>query len=131
MSTINAAYPYLIVRGAADAIEFYKAVFGAREALRVQDGDRVGHAELELGPITLMMADEYPELGILGPLAFGGTGVRMHLHVDDVDALTAGAVAAGASVVSPPTDYAHGERQSRVRDPFGHEWLLGQPIGTV
>lgn len=130
---IRDAYPYLIVRGAAAAIDFYRDVFGAEEILRVDDPDgrRIGHAELRLGPITIMLADEYPELGILSPAAFGGTGVTLHLHVDDVDALAERARRAGATMVRPPTDYDHGERQCRVRDPFGHEWLLGHEIGKV
>ena len=130
MPAIREVFPYLIVHDAAGAIEFYRQVFGAEERLRMPDPDkgRIGHAELTLGPATIMLADEYPELGIRGPTAFGGTGLRMHLHVDDVDALAARAVRAGASMVSEPKDYDHGERQCRVRDPFGHEWLLGQDI---
>src|SRR5262245_22071524 len=90
---------------------------------------RIGHAELRIGPMTIMLADEYPELGILSPLAHGGTGTTLHLHVDDVDALAADALRAGATMVRPPTDYDHGERQCRIRDPFGHEWLLGHDLG--
>jgi PhnB protein len=130
MAAIREVFPYLIVHDAAAAIEFYRQVFGAEERLRMSDPENggVGHAELTLGPATVMLADEYPELGIRSPTAFGGTGLRMHLHVDDVDALTARAVGAGATMLSEPKDYDHGERQSRVRDPFGHEWLLGQDI---
>jgi PhnB protein len=118
-------YPYLIVRDGARAIEFYREVFGAVELARIADGDRVGHAELRLGPAVLMLADEYPELGIVGPQTVGGTGTRIHLHVDDVDTLTARAAVAGATILRGPADEGHGERQSRLRDPFGHEWLLG------
>jgi uncharacterized glyoxalase superfamily protein PhnB len=130
MPVIREVYPYLIVRGAESAIEFYRKVFGAEETLRIPDEERgrIGHAELRLGPVTIMLADEYPELGILSPAAFGGTGQVLHLHVDDVDALAARAVEAGAAMVREPTDYGHGERQCRVRDPFGHEWLLGHEI---
>ena len=78
-----------------------------------------------------MLVDEHPEYGIRGPLAFGGTGTTIHLHVDDVDTLTARARAAGATVLREPTDYGHGERQSRLRDPFGHEWLLGHELEAV
>ena len=128
-SPIREVFPYLIVRGADAAIAFYTQVFGARQTLRIDDPDgRVGHAELTFGPATIMLADEYPELGIRSPLAFGGTGMRMHLHVDDVDSLAGIAVSAGAVVLSPPTDQEHGERQCRLRDPFGHEWLLGHDI---
>jgi uncharacterized glyoxalase superfamily protein PhnB len=130
MSAIREVFPYLIVHDAPAAIEFYRQAFGAEERLRMPDPDkgRIGHAELTLGPATIMLADEYPELGIRSPRAFGGTGLRMHLHVQDVDALAASAVRAGAAVVSEPQDYDHGERQCRIRDPFGHEWLLGQDI---
>jgi len=130
---IREVYPYLVVRGAAAAIEFYREVFAAEEILRMEDPDgrRIGHAELTLGPITIMLADEYPELGILSPAAFGGTGVTLHLHVDDADALAERALRAGATMVREPADYDHGERQCRVRDPFGHEWLLGHEIGRA
>ncbi len=133
MATIREAYPYLIVRGAAAAIEFYRTVFDAEELLRIPDpdGQRVGHAELRLGPITIMLADEYPELGLLSPAAYGGTGLTLHLHVDNVDLLAETAVRAGATMLREPTDYGHGERQCRLRDPFGHEWLLGQEIGKA
>jgi uncharacterized glyoxalase superfamily protein PhnB len=126
---VHEVFPYLCVRGAAAAIDFYTRVFGARETQRITDATgRVGHAELTLGPTTLMVADEHPEYGIRSPLSFGGTGLTLHLHVDNVDAITRRAVDAGAVVLREPADQAHGERQSRVRDPFGHEWLLGHPI---
>jgi len=133
MAAIREVYPYLIVRGAAAAIEFYREVFGAEEILRMPDPDgrRIGHAELRLGPVTIMLADEYPELGIRSPAAFGGTGLTLHLHVDDVDALSARAIRTGATMVREPADFEHGERQCRVRDPFGHEWLLGHEIGKA
>ena len=130
-SPVLEVFPYLCVRGAEAAIEFYTRVFGAREAFRFADeSGRVGHAELALGPVTIMLADEHPELGIHSPLAYGGTGTTLHLHVRDVDGMTARAEAAGAIVLRPPADQSHGERQSRIRDPFGHEWLLGQDLGT-
>ena len=133
LPAIHEVYPYLIVRGAAPAIEFYREVFGAVETMRMADPDgrRIGHAELRLGPVTIMLADEYPELGILSPEAFGGTGLTLHLHVDDVDSLAERAIRAGATMVREPADYEHGERQCRVRDPFGHEWLLGHAIGAA
>jgi PhnB protein len=130
MPAIREVFPYLVVLDAEAAIAFYRRVFDAEERLRVPDPERgrIGHAELTLGPTTIMLADEYPELGIRSPAAFGGSGLRMHLHVDDVDGLAERAVAAGAAMVSEPRDYEHGERQCRLRDPFGHEWLLGQDI---
>ncbi len=132
MTVIREVFPYLHVRDAAAAIDFYARVFGAEETFRLGDASgRVGHAEMRFGPVTIMLADEHPELGLLSPLAHGGTGTTIHLHVDDVDALAARAAEAGATLVRPPTDYSHGERQCRLRDPFGHEWLLGHEIESV
>jgi uncharacterized glyoxalase superfamily protein PhnB len=131
---IREVYPYLCVRGGPEAIDFYVRVFGAEELMRLAYPDgRIAHAELKLGPVTLMLSDEHPEYNLLSPLSYGGTGMGIHLHVDDVDALTARAVEAGATVLRPPTDEGHGERQAKLRDPFGHEWLLGhqlQPISS-
>jgi PhnB protein len=127
---IHEVFIYLIVRGGADAIGFYTRVFGAVETFRLQEpGGRVGHAELRFGPVTVMVADEHPEGNILSPLAFGGTGTRVHLHVDDADVMARRAVDAGAVILFGPEDQPHGERQCRLRDPWGHEWLLGHPIG--
>lgn len=127
---VHEVFIYLCVRGGAQAIDFYTRVFGARETLRLQQPDgRIAHAELRLGPATVMLADEYPEAGILSPLAYGGTGTTLHLHVDDVDALARRAAQAGAVITREPADEPHGERQCRLRDPFGHEWLLGHPVG--
>jgi PhnB protein len=126
---IDAVYPYLHVRGAAAAIEFYIRVFGAREAARITSDDgRIAHAELRFGDALVMLADEHPEFGIASPQSVGGSGVTLHLHVRDLDALTQRAREAGATILREPADQPHGERQSRLRDPFGHEWLLGQEI---
>jgi PhnB protein len=125
-------FAYLCVRGAAEAIAFYSRVFGAREAARLTGPDgRVAHAELELGPVTLMLADEHPEGGFLAPPSLGGTATRFHLHVDDVDLLARRAVEAGATLLREPADQEHGERQCLLRDPFGHEWLLGHEIEAL
>jgi PhnB protein len=132
LPVIREVYPYLCVRGGAAAMDFYIQVFGAQELMRLTYPDgRIAHAELKLGPATLMLVDEHPEYGIRSPLAFGGTGTRIHLHVDDVDALTTRAVEAGATVLMAPTDQGHGERQAKIRDPFGHEWLLGHQLEAV
>jgi uncharacterized glyoxalase superfamily protein PhnB len=132
MTTIHEAFPYLRLREASAAIEFYKAVFGATEKFRIAEpGGRVGHAELEFGPATIMLSDEYPELGILGPQSVGGTTSAIHLHVDDADALIAKAVAAGATLVRPATDQPHGERSGTVRDPYGHEWYIGHEVEAM
>lgn len=126
---VRALFVYLCVRDAAAAIEFYTSVFGARETFRLAEpGGRIGHAELRFGPATVMLCDEHPEHGIHGPPTAGCPGTTVHLHVDDVDRLAERAAAAGAVIVRPPTDYAHGERQCRLRDPFGHDWLLGHQL---
>lgn len=124
--------PYLRVRDANAAIDFYKRAFGAVEEFRlVEPSGRIGHAELTFGTFAVMLSDEYPEYGIQGPEAFGGTGSCLHLHVDDVDARTKQAVAAGAQILMEPADQFYGERASKVVDPFGHEWLLGSRIEEV
>ncbi len=130
---IHEMYPYLHVRGAAKAIEFYKDVFGATEKFRLNEpgSDRIGHAELEFGGATLMLADEFPECGIRGPESVGETTVTIHLHVDDADAVVARAAAAGATIEREPKDEFYGERSGVVRDPFGHRWNIGHSIETV
>ncbi len=126
------AFPYLRVRDANAAIEFYKRAFGVVEEFRLcEPSGRIGHAEMKFGSITIMISDEYPELGILGPSSDRPTGVSMHLHVDDVDAMTQRAVLAGARLTMTPTDQFYGERSSKVVDPFGHEWYLGSKIEDV
>ena len=129
---IREVFPYLRVRNAVAAIEFYKLAFGAVEEFRLAEpSGRIGHAQLKFGTYTVMLSDEYPEYGIQGPEAFGGTGSSVHLHVDDVDALTKQAVGAGAKLIMEPADQFYGERSSKVLDPFGHEWLLGSHIEDV
>ncbi len=130
--TVREVFPYLRLSGAAEAIEFYRRAFGAKELMRLTEpSGRIGHAEIEIGPTTLMLSDEFPELNIKGPIALGGTTIAIHLHVDNVDACIQQAVAAGATVVREATDHFYGERSGMVRDPFGHEWLLGQEIEKV
>jgi len=129
---IHEVFPYLRVKGAARALAFYKTAFDAEEKFRlVEPGGRVGHAEIIVGAATLMVSDEYPEMGILGPESIGGTAIALHLHVDDADALIARAVEAGATVVRAPADQFYGERSGTVRDPFGHEWHIGHEIEKV
>jgi uncharacterized glyoxalase superfamily protein PhnB len=131
-SAIEEVFPYLCIRGAAAAIDFYTKAFGAVETFRITDPEgRIGHAQLKFGPTTVMLADEYPEAGIQSPLAFGGTGSTIHLHVKDVDEMAKEAVEAGATILLEPTNQPHGERQCRLRDPFGHEWLLGHQVEDV
>lgn len=129
---VQEVYPYLRVQGAAAAIDFYIRAFGAEEQFRLcEPSGRIGHAELKIGPATIMLADEYPEHDIRGPISLGGTTFSIHLHVADVDAAFAQAVEAGASVIRPLKDQFYGERSGTVRDPFGHEWLLGGHLETV
>lgn len=126
---IHEAFPYLRVRGADQALAFYCDVFGVKEKFRlVEPSGRIGHAELDFGDVTIMVSEEYPEHGITGPASLGGTSVGLHLHVDDCDALIARMVEKGAQVIRPAADHFYGERSGTVRDPFGHEWLVGHSI---
>jgi uncharacterized glyoxalase superfamily protein PhnB len=122
----NAVIPHLSIRGAANAIEFYKKAFGAVELFRMPaPGGMLGHAHLLIGGSHVMMADEFPGPGCLkAPASLGGTTVTMHMYVEDVDAAFQRAVAAGATVVMPPMDMFWGDRFCKVSDPFGHEWSL-------
>lgn len=131
--TVHQVFPYLRVRDAARALDYYQQAFGARLRFQLLEPGtgRVGHAELELGPAVIMVSDEYPEHGIVGPQSIGGTSVSIHLHVDDADAMLARAVAAGGTLVRPAADAFYGERGGTVRDPFGHEWLIGHSIEEV
>lgn len=132
MSQVHEVYPYLCVHDTAAAIEFYARAFGAQEQFRLTEpGGRIGHAEIRIGPTTIMLSDEYPECGVQGPRTLGGTTFCLHLHVADVDRAFEQAVSAGAAVVRPLQDQFYGERSGRVRDPFGHEWLLGGHLETV
>jgi PhnB protein len=115
--------PYLAVHDAAAALEFYKQAFGARERMRMPaPGSKVGHAEIEIGGSCIMLADEYPDIGFRSPKAIGGTPVNLHLYVEDVDAVVAQAVAAGAEERRPVNDQFYGDRTGTVEDPFGHIW---------
>lgn len=121
--------PYLVVDGAAAAIEFYVAAFGAVETMRLMQPDgRVGHAEITIGRAGLMLADEFPEMGIVGPNARGGTSVSLHLVVPDVDATVAAALEAGATLERPVADEFYGNRSGIIVDPFGHRWIVQTPI---
>jgi uncharacterized glyoxalase superfamily protein PhnB len=129
---IHDVYAYLRLHDTKAAIDFYARAFGARELFRlVEPSGRVGHAEIKIGAVTLMLSDEYPEYDIRGPRSIGGTSVSIHIHASDVDRLFEQAVAAGATVVMPLQNQFYGERSGKVRDPFGHEWLLGGHIEDV
>jgi len=129
---IHEVFPYLRVRGAEAAIAFYKSVFGAEEVMRLAEpGGRIGHAQLKIGNTMIMLADEHPEFGTVGPETLGGTTFSLHLHVDNADELAARAVAAGATIIRELKDQFFGERTGAIRDPFGHEWLLGHTVEQV
>lgn len=129
---IHELFPYLRVQRASEAIAFYQRVFGAKERFRLTEpSGRVGHAELDIGGAVLMLSDEYPELGFRGPESVGAVTSSIHLHVDDADALIQRAVEAGAELVRAPAAHFYGERSGTVRDPFGHEWMIGHSIEQV
>jgi len=131
-SPVHELFAYLCVRDTAAAIDFYARAFGATELYRLTEpSGRIGHAELQLGPAVVMVADEFPECGFTAPPPEGVPSVTLHLHVDNADAMGRQAVAAGATMLSEPTDQFYGERSCRLRDPFGHTWLIGHSIETV
>ena len=117
--------PYLAVRDAARAIEFYKKAFGAIVSLRISEASgRIGHASLKFGDSEVFLSDEYPEIGVNSPQSVGGTTFALYLYVDNVDKVTAQAVAAGAALLREVQDEPDGDRRGRLRDPFGHEWMV-------
>ena len=117
--------PYICCQDAPRAIEFYKAAFGARETMRLAEpSGKIGHAELDIGGSTLMISDEYPDYGALSPTSIGGTPVKLHLYVEDADAVVARAVEAGAKVVRALEDQFYGDRSGTIQDPFGHVWFV-------
>jgi len=124
--------PHLCCAGAARAIAFYVAAFGAREEYRLAEPDgKIGHAELRIGDALFTLADEYPDYGVRSPRAYGGSPVSMKLQVPDVDAFVARAVTAGATVVRPAADQFYGERSARLEDPFGHVWQVSTTIEQI
>jgi PhnB protein len=124
--------PYLIVDGAADAIDFYKTVLGVTERMRMPGPDgRIGHAELELGDSVIMLADESPEMGARSPRSVGGTPVTIFAYLEDVDAAFERALAAGATTLRDVEDRFYGDRAGQLEDPFGHRWDLATHIEDV
>jgi PhnB protein len=124
--------PYLSVKGAAQALEFYKKAFGAKELMRMPaPGGKVGHAEIQIGDSRIMMADEMPDHGNKSPQTLGGSPVNLLIYVEDVDKAFAQAVAAGAKVEMPVKDQFYGDRTSAVRDPFGQGWYIHTHIEDV
>jgi len=129
---IQELFVYLCVRDAARAIEFYGQAFGAKEKYRLTGpGGRTGHAELDFGGTTVMLSDEFPDYGVLGPDPGRAASVTIHLQVDDADSMIAQAVRAGATIDRPIADQFYGKRSGSVRDPFGHRWNIGHGIEDV
>src|SRR2546423_8715890 len=124
--------PYLIVADAAAAIAFYQQVFGATLRMKLDGPDgKIGHAELEIGNSLIMLADEHPEMGALSPKTVGGTPVGLHVYVEDVDAVAATAVAAGAALKRPVENQFYGDRLGSIIDPVGHLWHISTPVEDV
>jgi PhnB protein len=119
----HTATPYLIIRGAAGAIEFYQKAFGATELFRFPAPDgKIGHAEIKIGDSPIMLADEYPEMGYKSPQTLGGSPVSIMIYVEDVDTVFNRAVASGGSVKETLQDKFYGDRMGTLTDPFGHVW---------
>jgi PhnB protein len=126
------ATPYLIIKGAAEAIEFYKRAFDATEMLRMADPQgRVGHAEIKIGDSVIMLADEHPSMGYRGPRSLGGSSVSILLYLEDVDRVFERAVKAGARGLRPVADQFYGDRSGTLEDPFGHVWTIATHVEDV
>ena len=124
--------PYLCVDGAAAAIDFYREVFGATERMRMPAPDgKIGHAELQLGDSLIMLADEHPEIGVLGPKSIGGTPVTIHVYVEEVDDVFERAKKAGATETRPLENQFYGDRLGQFTDPFGHRWSVASHVEDV
>jgi len=124
--------PHLVCAGAAQAIEFYKKAFGAVEEARLPGPDgKLMHALIRIGDSQIMLADEMPEWGALGPKALKGSPVTIHLYVDDADAFAKRAAAAGAKITMPVDDQFWGDRYGKLEDPFGHQWSVGTHVRDV
>ena len=124
--------PYLIVDGASAAIDFYRDVLGATERMRMPaPGDKIGHAELDIGDSVVMLADEAPEVDARAPKSVGGSPVLLHVYVEDVDAVFDRALAAGAKELRAVEDKFYGDRSGEFEDPFGHRWSVATHVEDV
>ena len=129
---MHSVTPHLVCAGAAKAIEFYKQAFGAEEGARLPGPDgRLMHASVKIGDSQVMLVDEMPEWGALGPKSLKGTPVTIHLYVEDVDAFVERAVKAGAKVTMPVADQFWGDRYGKLEDPFGHHWSVATHVRDV
>ena len=128
----NSLTPYLIVDGAARAITWYSEALNALELMRLSaPGDKIGHAEIEIGDSRIMLADEAPDHDAKAPGAFGGSPISLLLYVSDVDAMMTKAAAAGATIKAQPEDKFYGDRMGTLVDPFGHTWHISTHIEDV
>ena len=129
----NTATPYLIIRDAAKAIDYYKKAFGAEERMRFPDptSGKIGHAEIQIGDSVIMLADEYPDMGFKSPESIGGTPVSIMLYVNNVDDVFARATSAGAKAMRPVKDQFYGDRSGTLTDPFGHVWTISTHVEDV
>jgi PhnB protein len=127
----HTATPYLIVKGAAEAIDFYKKAFGATELMRMGDGKTIHHAEIKIGTSPIMLADEHVDMKAFSPATLGGSPITIMLYVENVDALFDQAVAAGAIVERPLANQFYGDRTAGLVDPFGHKWYIATHIEDV
>jgi len=124
--------PYLIIKGAAEAIEYYKKSFGATELFRMPTPDgKIGHAELKIGDSPIMLSDEHPDLGHVGPQTLGGTPVGIMIYVDDVDTIYKRAISGGGQEIRPLQDQFYGDRSGTLKDPFGHMWTVATHVEDV
>lgn len=124
--------PYLILKNAAAAIEFYKKAFGAVELLRMEaPGGKIGHAEIKIGDSPVMLADEYPDMGYRGPESLGGTSVSLMVYVDDVDKIYPQAIAVGGKEMRPLQNQFYGDRSGTLTDPFGHVWTISTHVEDI
>ncbi|QXP82919.1 VOC family protein [Methylococcus sp. ANG] len=129
---MHSVTPHLICAGAADAIAFYKKAFDAVELMRVQTQQgKLVHGCIRIGDSAVMLADEFPDCGSVGPKALKGSPVVIHLYVDDADAFVARAAAAGAKITMPVDDMFWGDRYGQIEDPFGHRWSVGTHVRDV
>lgn len=123
--------PYLFIKGADQALAFYKKVFNAKEVMCMRHEGKISHCEIKIGDSKLMLADEFPKMNVLSPLSIGGSGVMLHLYVENVDEIFNLAVENGAKAIRPVADQFYGDRTGGFIDPFGHLWTVATHVEDV